>query len=210
MGLSRQGWYYLLCAVGLTVAVLAYRAQWDRSEFPPGFAADKIAYPVDVAGYVAATPERLRFIVESWPPGTTLTVTDAAGVSRAVTTNLRQGVTALVLTGFGGLVFLTVAVFFFAPHVGRPGAASFFWLCFLYGLSVMVGGVFFPRENVVLTTATGLVQFACLAVMPVIFVRLALVFPRRSGTLDRAPWLVPALSLAAAGVFAWQTAVFLR
>jgi len=210
MGLSRTGWYYFVCAAGFALALLAYRIQWRCSDFPTGFTADELAYPVEVAGFRAASPERLRFLVESWPPGTALTVTAADGATHAVTTVLRQGVFSLVLTGFGGLVFLTVAAFFFAPHVNRPGAESFFWLCFLYGLAIMVGGVFFPRQGSLFVTACGLVQFACLAAMPVIFLRLSFVFPRRSAVLARLPWLVPALLLLAGVAFVWQAVVFLR
>jgi signal transduction histidine kinase len=210
MGPSRQWRYYFVCAVGFVVALLAYRAQWRCSEFPPGFVAHDLAYPAVVAGYEAATPERLRFLVESWPPGATLIITDAEGAQQVVTTVLRQGTFALVLTGLGGMVFLTVAAFFFAPHVARPGAASFFWLCYLYGLGIMVGGVFFPRENTVLLTALGLVQYACLASLPVIFVKMSLAFPRRSPVLDRSPWLLPVLCAFAVFAFGWQALVSLR
>ena len=210
MGLTRQWRYYLVCAAGFAIALLAYRAQWRCSDFPPDFAARELAYPAAVAGYRAATPERLRFLVESWPPGTALIITDASGAPNVVTTVLRQGPLALVLTGLGGMVFLTVAAFFFAPHVARPGAALFFWLCYLYGLAIMVGGVFFPRENTLLLTALGLVQYACLAALPVIFVRMSLVFPRRSVVLDRWPWLVPTLVVVATVAFGWEALVSLR
>ena len=90
MGLSRQARYYLVCAVGFAFALLAYRFQWGYSDLPAAFAADQLAYPVTVAGFEAATPERLRFVVESWPPGSDLAVTDAGGGVHALTTGRHQ------------------------------------------------------------------------------------------------------------------------
>jgi len=144
MGLSSRWWIILVCAGGLAVAASAYRIQWRYSEPPPTFDCASLVFPVTVEGFQAGSPERLRFFLESWPPGTTLDLRPATGERREITLVLRQGSTSLILTGLGGLVFLVVAVFFFAPRYSQPGIDGFFWISFLYGLSIMVGGVFFP------------------------------------------------------------------
>ncbi len=210
MGSSRRWWNFLVFAAGVVLALAGFRHQWRCSDLPPDFPAADLGYPVSVEGYQADGPERLRFIAESWPPGTTLMVTDAAGATRALTLVLRQGYAALVLTGLSGLVFLSVAMFFLAVRGGSPGAGSFFWVSFLYGLSIMVGGVFFPREHPLLVISIGVLQFVCLAALPVVFMRLALSFPRRSAVLDRWPWLVPAVAVGAAALVVWQSLVFHR
>jgi len=210
MGPARRWPYYVVCAVGIALALVAYRAQWRYSELPDDFAAADLAYPVRVGDHVAATPERLRFLAESWPPGTTRGGVEARGARHEPTLVLRQGRTALVLAGVSGLAFLATALCFFAPRADRPGVRCFFWISLLYGLAIMVGGVYFPREYRLWLTVFGLTQIACLAALPAIFLRLALVFPRRAPLLDRHPWPAPVLGLAATGVFFWQAVVLLR
>ena len=210
MGIARRLMITLVCALGFVVALLAYWQQWSYSEFPPGFALQSLAYPARVENDQATTPEHLRFLAESWPPGTTITILDHRGMSHESLLVLRQGRTALVLTGLSGLVFLASAIFFFAPRCGRPGLGGFFWISLLYGLSIMVGGVFWPRTNTLLITLLDLIQIACLAALPAIFVHLALTFPRRAEHLDRWRWIVPALGVCAGAVFTWQVVVLLR
>ncbi len=210
MGLARRWRIYLVCAAGLITALVAYRAQWTYSECPPTFAAEALAYPVTLDTYQAASPERLRFIAESWPPGAVVTITDAGGTDHVVTLVMREGKAAIILAGIGGLAFLATAVFFFAPRAHRPGLGGFFWISFLYGVAIMVGGVFFPRTTPVATAAFGMVQIGCLATLPAVFLHLTLVFPRRSVVLDHHRWLVPLLSVGAAAVIAWQAVVLLH
>lgn len=210
MGLLRGIGIVVLCTLGLTFAALGYRHQWTLSELPEDPALEELSYPVSIGDYRAGTSESLRFLAESWPPGTRLLILDADGEAVVVPTVRRLGTAGLILTGLGGTVFLAVAVGFFAPRLHRRGIGRFFWILFPYGLSIMLGGIFFPRDGSALVAFLGFLQLACLAALPVTFLRLALVFPQRAAILDRARWLIPLLGVAAAGLVAWQTLVFSR
>jgi signal transduction histidine kinase len=210
MGSTRRWSSHVVCVMGLLLALLAYRTQWSYSAFPDEFPAESLAYPLMIGTYTADTPQQLRFLAESWPPGAAVAILDADGGTHHVTLVLRQGPVGLVVAGIGGLAFLATALFFFAPRSDRPGVRNFLWISLLYGLAIMVGGVYFPREQGAWLTFLGLTQIACLAALPALFLHLSLSFPRRSPFLDRRRWFVPLLSLAAAGVFAWQAAVHLR
>ena len=210
MGLLRRWWIVLVCAAALAVAFTGYRLQWGFSEVPDPATLHDLVYPVSVQEFDAGSPGSLAFLLESWAPGRTLTVVDARGVPLTITLVLRQGTVPLILTGLGGLVFLAVAIGFFAPRFDQPGIGEFFWISLLYGISICLGGVFFPRAGSLTLNLFGVLQFACLAFLPVIFLRLALSFPLRSDFLDRRRWLLPACFLAAVGIVAWQAVVHHR
>jgi len=207
---ARRWLVLVVCALGLIVACLAYLAQWRYSELPRAFPAHELDYPVIVADEAAGSPERLRFLAESWPPGTVLTVTDARGRQASVHTVLRQGPVALALTGLGGAVFLATAIGFLAPRLGRRGMGDLFALTFLYGLSILVGGVFFPRQQPTLQTAAALVQLACLSILPAVFLHLAATFPRCELGRSRLRRLRLLVAAAAAVPFTAQAVVVLR
>jgi signal transduction histidine kinase len=200
----------LVGILGLLIALAAWQRQWHYSSLPVSPAVDGFAYPVQVDGFPAHDPEQLRFLAESWPPGTMLTVSDSAGRQYELALRLREGKTALALTGLSGLVFLLTALVFFAPRAARPGIAGFFWVSFLYGLSIMIGGEFFPRVDRLRVIALNLGQIACLSTLPVVFLRLALTFPKPSARFARwrrafrAPWV------AAVALTAWQAIAMLR
>jgi signal transduction histidine kinase len=194
----------LLCLAGLVTGLGAYARQWTLSELPQGTAVETFAYPVGIGGLIAGDAVRLRFLAESWRPGTRLELIEATGRRHDVELILRQGRFSLVMTGLSGLAFIAAAISIFAPRLGLPGAGSFFWVTFLYGLGILDGGVFFPRPQLLPAAAISLLQICCLSALPVLFVRLALTFPRRSPVLTRAPWLVPGLASAGIGLAGWQ------
>ena len=201
---------HLVCALGLLLAALGYRAQWDRSQLPGHLRPADLRYPVHLDGLEAASPDRLRFLAESWPPGETIVIIDAAGRAWPVVTELRQGRLALILTGMSGVLFLLATVAIFAPRGDQPGVRGFFWISLLYGLAIMIGGVYFPRDDRAWVIAFDILQVGCLAALPALFVRQALVFPRRSRLADRRPPLATVVMAAALAVFAWQTVAMLR
>jgi signal transduction histidine kinase len=200
----------LVAVVGLLVALAAYQRQWRYSALPSTPPASDLHYPVRVDPYTAYDAEKLRFLAESWPPGTTLTLIDATGERRQLGLRLREGPLTLVLTGFSGITFLLSALLFFAPRAGQPGIAGFFFTTFLYGLSIMIGGEFFPRVDRALIIPLNILQITCLAALPVVFLDLALTFPKPSARFLRlrrwrhAPWT------AAATLMVWQTIAMLR
>ncbi len=161
-------------------------------------------------GLVAGDAAHLRFLAESWPPGTHLELIDAAGDRHGADLALRQGRFSLVVTGISGFAFLAVAIAIFAPRLGLPGAGGFFGVTFLYGLGILCGGVFFPRQHLMPTAAISLLQICCLTALPVLFVCLALTFPRRSSVLARAPWLPGGLATAGVALALWQSWAYSR
>ncbi len=201
---------HFVCALGILAAVLGYRAQWNRSQFPAHVRPADFDYPVLIDNLEAASPDRLRFLAESWPPCASVTVIDAAGRAWPIVMELRQGRLALIITGVSGVLFLLATVAIFAPRGDQPGVRGFFWLSLLYGVAIMIGGVYFPREDRAWVIAFDILQVGCLAALPALFVRQALVFPRRSSLADRRPWLLHGPVALAAGVFAWQVAAMLR
>ena len=138
--------------------------QWRYSDFPADFPRES---PLLSCHRWRVPGCRPQSGCASWSraglPDSPSPSTDAAGADRTVILVLRQGRTGLVLTALGGLVFLAAAAFFFAPRSGQTGVDSFFWISFLYGLAIMIGGVFSPRRDPVLTTSFDLLQFVCLA-----------------------------------------------
>lgn len=209
MAADRRPALILACALGLVLALAAYAHQWRHSELPDSFPVAALAYPVRTPAGLAGDPSQLRYLAESFPPGTALVFTAADGTACAVTTDLREGQTALVVTGISGLLFLWAAVAFFAPRALQPGVGGLFGVTFLYGLAIMVGGVFLPREVISWVAALGLVQIACLAALPAVFLALALGFPRCACSRARRPAIAAAWLLAAAS-FATQAAAYLR
>jgi signal transduction histidine kinase len=200
----------LIFAVGLLAALGAYGRQWRCGDLPAGPACTDGAFPVQIESWMAGDCGQLRFLAESWPPGTVLSLVDADGRRFAAVIGLREGPAALLLTGFSGLVFLAAAAAFFLPRSGQAGADTFFWITFLYGVAIMAGGVFFPREEPVATAAVSLVQIACLAALPVVFLHLALTFPRRSERWSGRRGPLPAAAAAGTAVALWHGAAYLR
>ena len=210
MGLRNFLWIFLVCAAGLAISVYAYRHQWTLSALPPDPRLESLTYPVTIDDYQAGSLARLRFLAESWPPGTVFQLRDDTGLTIPVVLERRLGMAGLVMTGVSGFVFLVTAIGFFAPRLHQHGYGRFFWVLFPYGMSILLGGVYFPRDGSVLVLGAGFLQLVWLAVLPVAFFRLALVFPRRSDFLDRNGWLLPVLSAVAVGIVAWQSVAFLR
>ncbi len=203
----------LLCTAGLAAGLGAYVNQWHLSELPPSLVVEGLAFPVRIDDLVAGDATRLRFLVESWPPGTRLDLIDAAGERHQTDLVLRQGRLSLVVTGISGFAFLAVATAIFAPRLGVPGAGGFLGVTFLYGLGILCGGVFFPRGPALPTIAISLLQIVCLSALPVLFVRLALMFPRRSSLVERRPLVLAALGVAGTALAvaqAWAYLAYIR
>ncbi len=200
----------ILAAATLAVYLLAFLLQTRISALPPGFPAEELAYPARVGNILVESPERLRFVAEGTSPGQGLTIADAAGTTHHPVTVPRRDLANLIVIGINGLFFWSVTTFIFAPRLDRPGAKSFFWIALLYGLSVMIGGIYFPGHRSWVSYAMGYLQVTILAVLPLLFVHLSLTFPYRSGFLDRARWMMPLLAVAAVAVAAWQIVAFQR
>ena len=198
----------LLSAATFGIYVLAFTLQTMVSALPADFPRESLSYPARVDGVVVESADRLRFVAEGASPGEELTIVDAGGEVFHPRTVRRRDLAYLIVIGISGLFFWSVTSFIFAPRLERPGARSFFWITFLYGLSVMIGGIYFPGDRSWLSYTMGYVQLTSLAVLPVLLLHLSLTFPNRSRILDRAGWIIPVLAVTAVGIVAWQITAF--
>ncbi len=211
--------HYAVCAVGLPLYVWAFHLQTQLSALPADFPPSGTAYPVhlegeglppSLCGQAAGSRAELRFLAESLPPGTRLTVVSPEGRSASANLPRSLSLPGLIVTCASGLLFWIGSTFFFAPRATSAPVRDLFWSTFCYGLAIMIGGIHHPACRGWPMTLTSLLQITCLAVLPPIFVHLTLIFPRRLPVLDRARWLMPALWAMAAGLVTWQAIAYLR
>jgi signal transduction histidine kinase len=201
--------YVVLSVVSLAAYLWAFQAQTGLARLPSGFPPAGTGYPATFQGVAAGSREEVRFLAEGFPQGTTVTLIDSGGGTSITALPAAFTRTYLLITLMSGLFFWGVSAFVFAPRAADPAVRDFFWCTFLYGLAVMVGGVYFRFDPGPGALARSGIELACLAVLPVIFVHLTLSFPHRHGFLDRRPWVVPLLWIAAGVAFAWQALAFL-
>lgn len=206
---------------GFPPAGFLYPLRWTVEPAPPPGSATAVPIP-EIEGApgsrgappgptaVAGSRAELRFLTETLGPGAAVTVVAPDG--RSATAPLAQSLsfTGRLVTLISGLFFWAVSAFVFAGRAHAGAVRDFFWCTFLYGLAIMNGGVHFPAAGGWPVAARGILQFACLAALPPLFVHLTLNFPRRHVLLDRARGLMPALALLAGLLVLWQGLAFLR
>ena len=204
------GWLVVVIAAALVVFVRGFVLQAQVSTLPADLDTDSWAYPVLIEGTAAGDPGQLRFLVEGRPAGSTLAAATADGTEHALVPVPANSTAYLAVTGFSGVCFWLVCAVVFLPRYRDPHVPVFFWILLMYGGAVMIGGVFHQTDPASPDLVFGLLQLACLGALPPVFLRLTLCFPDRHGLLDRARWLLPAVSLTAAALVAWQAVAFLR
>jgi signal transduction histidine kinase len=210
MSLVSQRLSYGVSALALVLFLWGFHGQMHKSALPDDFAREDLTYPVQVEDITAGTPEEVRFLAEGWALDSTIHIQTSTGQERAVALVRAETTSYLLITFLSGLFFWSVGAFVFAPRIGRPGVFAFFWICLLYGLAIMIGGIYFTRDPSSLRALFGLLQLACLGFLPPMFIYLVLTFPHRSYVLDRLRWLMPVLWLIATAVVVWQGWVFIR
>ena len=209
MTLKSQPVFKVLSALAaLAVYALAFLLQTRIPTLPADFPRESLSYPARVGGILVENSDRLRFVSEGFSIGEELTIEDARGTIYHPTLVPRRDFAYLVVIAISGLFFWTIMTFIFAPRLDRPGARSFFWMTFLYGLGVAIGGIYFVGDRSWLSHAMGYLQLSILAALPLLFVHLSLTFPYRSGFLARAKWMMPTLVASTVVLVAWQVMVF--
>ncbi len=206
----RYLWLYRsLSLLGLALGLWGFAGLSRLGALPADFAVPT-RWPVVVDGVRAGSPEELGFLVESRPPGWDLAITQAGGETAAVRVAPQYSRSHLALTLLDGLLFLAVNLLVFASRHERPPARPFFWLTWTAGVSILIGGLYFPRPGMGPDQLLALTWIACLTFLPVFFVQMSLEFPSRRSILEARPRLVPALLAAAALLTVWQGAAYLR
>jgi signal transduction histidine kinase len=210
MTMDRRLSYLLVSALALAAGVWGFTIQVREGVLPRDLAVDALEYPLHVDARPAHSLAELRFVVQDFPPGTELDLVGPDGTSRPIVLERNFSPTYYGLTLFSGLYFWVVAALVFALRAGQPGVPAFYWITLLYGLAVLIGGVFHHSDVAQPRIVLPLLQLACLAFLPPALVHLAMTFPRRLAVIDRRPWLMPALWALSGGVLVWQSFGFLR
>jgi len=206
----QSSWLHAIVAgAGLVLYVLAFMHQARLAGFPPEF--DRgLAYPLLVHGLPAASPSEARRLAEGYAVGTSLDVADATGRRIDIRLPRSRNWVELSTILISGLLYWAVSLLLLAPRSRGSGIRELTWGIFLFGLSVVIGGVYFPRDPVWLASLFNLLQIGCLAALPVLFISIALRFLRPSPALTRMPWLIAALGVMATLSGAWQMFAFQR
>ena len=200
---------FALAAIGLYI--LGGVAQTKVSGLPADFALDQLTYPAFVGRYMVGSESELLARVAGEPVGRSLQLRAADGSASAVvvTQNLYTSFHGLI-TRINGLFFLAVSLIVFAPRIDKIPAQDLFWACLLYGLAVMIGGIYPPQGKLWPGVLLPLIRILCLVVLPTLMLHVGLSFPRRSRILDRVPWLMPAVVVVGLILAGWQFLVWTR
>ncbi|MCC7141754.1 MAG: HAMP domain-containing histidine kinase [Candidatus Eisenbacteria bacterium] len=219
---SRIARFCLLVAIlGAPLYIWAYLEQWGLGAWPAGglvpphfpiqgWAGETIAGPNGPqagGGWSVASADELRFALESFPPGTPVTLRLADGTILREALVRARGLFELLVTALSGTLFWFVAAFVFGPRAGRDAVGAFFWCSFLFGMAIMAGGMSYPIDHAVDLMARSTLHTLCLAFLPPAFLHLALRFPRRHPTLEGSPWLTRLPWILSAVICAWQLRV---
>jgi signal transduction histidine kinase len=177
---------------------------------PAEVAAENFAYPVQVGDATAGDADQLNQILEQRSPGSTVRLTDADQRTQNFPIVRQYNFTYRLITVVCGLVFWIVSLLVFATRTGRPVVRDFFWAAFLYGLAIMIGGVYFPPEPRILNALHPLLRILCLAIVPALFCRLGLRFPRERPILQSNRLLTPVMFGLPLALALWQWVMWLR
>lgn len=219
MSADRRLLFYILSVVGLFTCLWGLHGQMQIAALPAAFDPEELAYPVTVTGTFqdrapdtihAGRPAEVVFLVQGWERGAKVLIAQADGKARQVRLRAAHSLSHGIVTLISGLIFWAVCAFVFAPRTRDRIARGFFWITFLFGQAMMIGGIYFPGPNVWPGAVRGLLYILCLATITPLFVRVTLTFPKESMTIKRFPWVMPMLWIWAAGLILWQSIVYLR
>ena len=205
-------WVY--CAIALAAVslyILGGTAQTQVSGLPTDFDRDQLTYPVLVGHFQVGSELELLTRVAGEPVGYPILIRSLDGststlvITRSLYTSFHRWVTRI-----NGLFFLAVSLFVFAPRVDKIPARDLFWACLLYGLTVMVGGVYPPQGPTWPGAALPLIRITSLVILPTLMLHVGLTFPRRTRIPQRYPWLMPAIMIGGLALAAWHFGAWIR
>jgi len=200
-----------IALVAISLYILGGMAQTHVSGLPSDFDRDQLTYPVLVGKYKVDSEYELLARVAGEPVGYPLLVRSQDGsTSTLITTRNLYTSFHRWVTRINGLFFLAVSLFVFAPRVDKIPARDLFWACLLYGLTVMVGGIYPPQGPTWPGAALPLIRITSLVIMPTLMLHVGLTFPRRIMVAQRFPWLVPAIMALGLALAAWHFGAWLR
>lgn len=209
--MARQRWHYsLFTVIALGLYLWGGVAQSDLATAPADLALEGLAYPVTVADAVAGSPEELELYLQTFHPGDLVTLAPAQGPSFSVVLPPAFSPLYPIVTMLNGLFFWFVSLLVFAPRIDKVPAHDLFWACILYGLAVMIGGVFFPRGGLWPNGVLPLARVVSLVLLPTLMLHAGMTFPRRVALLDRHPSFIRAVFAIGLVLAAWQGVTLAR
>ena len=192
MSADRRLLFYILSAVGLITGLWGLHGQMQVSALPERFDPEELAFPVAVTGTFqdrapqtirAERPAEVAFLVQGWERGAKVLIAQANGKAGQVRLRAAHSLSHGIVTLVSGLIFWAVCVFVFAPRTRDRMARGFFWITFLFGQAMMIGGIYFPGPDVWPGAVRSLLYILCLATITPLFVRVTLTFPKESVTI---------------------------
>jgi signal transduction histidine kinase len=206
---AQRALYVVISCLGLALGLWGIHEQWTLPGLPQGFEQTGFRYPVSVDGARIGSPDQLRFEAQARELRSSLSV-EAPDGRRVIP--LRRAMTPLQFTTalIAGLLFFAVNMFVFLGRVDRTPGRDFYWATLFFGLAIMIGGPAPPHGAPLPRALLSVTWMASLALLPVLFIHMALTFPRRRPFLDRARWFIPALIAAACLAVLWQFGTYLH
>jgi signal transduction histidine kinase len=198
-----------LLGLGLVLYLWGFAGQSTLARLPDEAAERLTAFPVQFGGVEASSYGEVRFLAEGYPPGARVELRDPAGRTEAVTLPGAHSVLYLLVTLVSGILFLWISGVLFGPRADNPALRDLMIGTWTYGLAVMIGGVYFPKTPWGPDVIRGIMQLTLLAFLPVIFLHLACVFPRKISGFHRFEWAFSILAILALVLVVWQETAFL-
>lgn len=190
-----------LSLVVLVLLVAGVATQRTYVTLPEDIVWAELSYPVAVGEYVARHEPELRQHLLRLGTDATLDLGPAYG-RRTVQPEIRGA--ELALTLLNALLFWAVAALALAPRRGRPGIGDLHACLLLTALAVAISGPPAPRGGLGFVLPS--LYLAALSLIPPLFVRFSLAFPRRMPALADHPLLARAIVLPAGAIAAWNVA----
>jgi len=175
---------YLVCLLGLPIYVWGMEGQRHIGALPADFAVHELQFPARIEGVPADSPDHLRSLIERYAPGRRVRI-ESAGTVRVLSVAPAFSDSHLLISVISALFFWMVCFFVFAERPERDPGRVFFLSTFCYGLAISVGTVAFPATPLGLDALRPVVRSICVALLPVFFVQMSLLFPRRTCSSTR-------------------------
>jgi signal transduction histidine kinase len=190
----------LVCAFALVALLASGWAQTRVGAPAPGRLPG--TWPATIDGVEVGGEAEARFRLQAATPGTVVPF-EAAGQRGFIPVFPAYGLFHHVVTFVTGLLFWAACVVAFAARAGTEPARTFLWASLGYALAIMAGDVHFPGRAAWPNAVFPLARMFALLATPVLFLRIAFIFPRPDRRV-RGDLIVLAVAVVAAVLFAWE------
>lgn len=204
---SRDWLYILVSLLLLALGTAGLVRQSGVSQLPAEFPWETVEYPLSVAGISVSNSTDLIFLVEGFLPGDPVQI-EFQSQSQIFVTTAAHSRSYLIVAFLSGLFFWIVAFAVFVPRLALPAVTQFYWITMLYGLGILIGGVYFQFELSAVGSILNVIQLLSLAFLPAVFLDMTLAFPRKIFSSRSIRKLRIALYSSATLLVVWQTVAF--